>query len=121
MSLDEPQSTGGVNDENPPPADSYAAYLNQFAEMSEEARMKFDPYHQLYEIARRRIGDLATRTGLDSGEMTTRYDHWLFDSAPSTLFVLDASATESTNSLGRVAHRYERWSRSADLALRLIF
>jgi hypothetical protein len=120
ISQDDANCTAPNDRPNGPVAQSYAAHLTRFTEMSEEERMAFDPYRPVYEVAQARIGDLSIRLGLDPTETLSSHNHWLFDSAEKTTFVLDQSARESANFMLRIAHRYERWSNFTDLALRLI-
>lgn len=120
ISSDDSGRVDGNDDERASGTPAYATYLVQFAEMPDGERMAFDPYRRVYEMAHARIGDLAARLGSNPEETLTLFDSWLFDSAQENRFVLDPSARESVNSMWRIAHRYEKWSTFADLALRLI-
>jgi hypothetical protein len=52
--------------------------------MAEEERMRFDPHHSTWEIARERIAELAMRLELNSEAMSILNNQWLFDSARDT-------------------------------------
>jgi hypothetical protein len=117
---DQPYTIDVEPDEDWPIADLYRKLLVHFHEMPEEERLGFDPYLSTWEIRGNRIAELARRLELNPEVMIILYNHWVFDPARDTQFVLDQSAKESVNSLWRVSHRYERWIAFADLALRLV-
>jgi hypothetical protein len=48
--------------------------LVQFAEMAEEERMRFDPYHPTWKIAPERIAELAMRLELNPEAMNILYN-----------------------------------------------
>jgi hypothetical protein len=106
--------------EDQPVAQSYREYLSFFHEMADDQRMAVDQVNGIYQTARPRIIELAGRLGLDPEHMGALYDLWLFGPPEEIPFALDEAAQGSVNSLWRIAHRYEKWTSFADLALRLV-
>jgi hypothetical protein len=118
--IDEPYAGDAGSGENWPITESYRGYLVHFAQIAEEERMRSDAYCSTWEIAGCRIAEPASRLELNSEVITILFNQWLYDSAGDTQFVRDEGGKESTNPTWRVAHRYAKWTRFADLALRLI-
>jgi hypothetical protein len=94
--------------------------LTRLSCLSDEARMAVDPYAAVYEPATNCITDLGEKLEFDLEMVRVMMNTWLFGSPRDAPFLLDPRALIDTDQIWRVAHRYDRWSKFSELALRFV-
>jgi hypothetical protein len=103
-----------------PLAEDYKRCLVQFASMDEAALSTFDPYRDMYALARQCIRMIAINSNLDEHEIMQQFDKWQFHSATGLPFLQDVTSSQNQNLICRTAHRFEDWASFPELALRFI-
>jgi hypothetical protein len=105
------ESYAAGEDENQDPvipgSQTVNQHLGNFADMSAERRLAWNPYQFVYETAKRQISELAVKLGQNRGEIAKIFDVWLFALIDEVPFLQDLARLEPLDSMWRSAHRYE--------------
>jgi hypothetical protein len=90
-----------------PGIQTFNQHLANFAGMSAERRLAWDPYQFVYETAKRAISEFALKLGQNPGEIAKVFDVWLFAHLDEVPFLQYLAPLEPLDSLSRSAHRYK--------------